>query len=53
MNLEIQALEGNDTWMMTSLPKGKKLIDCKQVYKIKYNSNGSIERYKARIVAKE
>ena len=34
------------------LPAGKHSIGCKWIYKIKYNSNGSIELYKARLVAK-
>jgi hypothetical protein len=50
MQLEIQALENNNTWTIETLPRGKKLIDCKWVYKIKYHSDGSIERYKARLV---
>ena len=49
---ELQALEKNNTWTITSLPKGKKPVGCKWVYKIKYNSDGTIERYKARLVAK-
>jgi Reverse transcriptase (RNA-dependent DNA polymerase) len=34
------------------LPQGKKLVGCKWVYKLKYNSDGTVERYKARLVAK-
>ena len=37
---------------MTPLPSHKKPIGCKWVYKIKHRSNGSIERYKVRLVAK-
>ncbi|CAM8928890.1 unnamed protein product [Rhodiola kirilowii] len=52
MQREIQALEQNQTWTITSLPKDKTLVDCKWIYKVKLNSDGSIERYKARLVAK-
>ncbi|XP_057976086.1 uncharacterized mitochondrial protein AtMg00820-like [Malania oleifera] len=52
MRAEIDALELNNTWQLTPLPPGKKPIGCKWVYKIKYNSDGSIDRYKARLVAK-
>ncbi|KAJ9551410.1 hypothetical protein OSB04_015455 [Centaurea solstitialis] len=52
MSKEIKALEDNETWDLTSLPQGKHPIGSKWVFKIKYNSDGSIERYKARLVAK-
>ncbi|KAJ0534339.1 putative RNA-directed DNA polymerase [Helianthus annuus] len=52
MNNEMEALYRNNTWVVVDLPKGRKPIGCKWVYKIKYKANGEIERYKARLVAK-
>ncbi|KAL0431927.1 UNVERIFIED_CONTAM: Retrovirus-related Pol polyprotein from transposon TNT 1-94 [Sesamum radiatum] len=52
MAKELEALEQNHTWTLESLPSSKKAIRSKWIYKIKYNSDGSIERYKARLVAK-
>jgi hypothetical protein len=52
MKSEIDALETNHTWTMVPLPAGHHAIGCKWIYKIKYQSDGSIERYKARLVAK-
>ena len=52
MQAEQQALEVNNTWILTSLPLGKKAIRCKYVYKVKLKSDGSVERYKAWLLAK-
>jgi hypothetical protein len=52
LNMIIGALEENHTWIVTDLPPGKHPIGCKWVYKIKYKADGSIEMYKARLVAK-
>jgi hypothetical protein len=52
MSKEIQALELNNTWTVVDLPPSKRPIGCKWVYKVKLKSNGSIERYKARLVPK-
>ncbi|KAJ4812357.1 Retroelement pol polyprotein-like [Rhynchospora pubera] len=50
MQTEIDALERNGTWTIEDLPPTKTAIGCKWVYRIKYHSDGSIERYKARLV---
>ncbi|WVZ01920.1 hypothetical protein V8G54_022726 [Vigna mungo] len=52
MHAELDALQANNTWELTTLPPNKTVIGCRWIYKIKYNSDGSIERYKARLVAK-
>ncbi|XP_074288906.1 uncharacterized protein LOC141614050 [Silene latifolia] len=50
MKSEVDALERNKTWTLVDLPPNKKAIGSKWVYRIKYNANGTIERYKARLV---
>jgi hypothetical protein len=52
MNEEYRSLMANDTWDLVPLPKGKKLVICKWVYKTKYESYGSVERHKAQLVTK-
>ncbi|GJY85560.1 putative RNA-directed DNA polymerase [Tanacetum coccineum] len=52
MKQEIQALEENKTWTLEELPKGKRAIDSKWVYKIKYKPNEMFEPVQARLVAK-
>ena len=50
MQHEIEALENNGTWTMETLPPNKKAIGCKWVFRIKYHSDGTVERFKARLV---
>ncbi|GJT30079.1 putative RNA-directed DNA polymerase [Tanacetum coccineum] len=52
MNNEIEALIRNNTWTITDLPIGRKAIDNKWLYKIKYKSTGHVDKFKARVVAK-
>ncbi|KAL5753796.1 hypothetical protein ACOSP7_022016 [Xanthoceras sorbifolium] len=52
MKEEIAALEQNQTWELVPKPRDVKPISCKWVYKIKCRPDGSIERYKARLVAR-
>uniref|UniRef100_A0A2N9HY47 Integrase catalytic domain-containing protein n=1 Tax=Fagus sylvatica TaxID=28930 RepID=A0A2N9HY47_FAGSY len=52
MEEEIHALKQNQTWDLMPKPRDVKPISCKWVYKIKRRPDGSIERYKARLVAR-
>ncbi|KAL1223410.1 Retrovirus-related Pol polyprotein from transposon RE2 [Cardamine amara subsp. amara] len=51
MGSEIGSLETALTWSIVDLPPGKEAINKKLVFKIKFHADGSIERYKARLVA--
>jgi len=52
MKDELDALATNNTWIMTSLPPGKIAIGCRWIYKIKHRFDGTIDRYKALLIAK-
>ena len=49
---EIEALLKNNTWTIVPLPEGKKAVGCKWVFSIKHKADGTVERYKVRLVAK-
>ena len=49
---EIESIERNRTWELVELPFGEKAIGLKWVFKIKCNTDGSINKFKARLVAK-
>ena len=51
MKSEISSLEKNDTWELVPRPEGKNIVGSRWVFKIKRNSDGSVSRYKARLVA--
>jgi histone deacetylase 1/2 len=52
MGEEYEALMKNKTWHLVPPSKGKNLIDCKWVYRIKKKADGTVDRYKACLVAK-
>ncbi|GAA0146183.1 transmembrane signal receptor [Lithospermum erythrorhizon] len=49
---EIAILEKNHTWEVVDLPTGHNPIGCKWIYKVKCKKDGSVERLKAKFVAK-
>jgi hypothetical protein len=53
MDAEFMALEKNRTWHLVPPKKGRNIVDCKWVSKIKRKQDGSLDRNKARLVAKE
>ena len=48
----MRALDKNATWEKVDLPQGKAAVGCKWVFTMKYNFDGSLEWYKARLVPK-
>jgi histone deacetylase 1/2 len=52
MEQEYHALLHNETWTLVPPPPRVNIIDSKWVFKVKKHSNGSIERYKARLIAR-
>jgi hypothetical protein len=49
---EYQALIDNKTWELVKLPAGCKPIGCKWIFKVKHGTDGKVERFKSRLVAK-
>ena len=51
MKSEYSSLIKNDTWELVPPPGGKNIVGSRWVLKIKRYENGSIDRFKARLVA--
>ena len=52
MTEELQALTSTHNWDLVDFPPDKSMVGCKWVYKIKTYADGSVEQYKAGLVAK-
>ncbi|MCO5551120.1 hypothetical protein L7F22_004617 [Adiantum nelumboides] len=49
---ELQALEAANTWELVPPPEHHNIVSCKWLLKKKYHSNGLVDRYKERLVAR-
>ncbi|KAL6521608.1 hypothetical protein OROGR_018177 [Orobanche gracilis] len=49
---EIDSILQNQTWVLVDLPEVCKPLGCKWILKRKYKEDGSIDKYKARLVVK-
>lgn len=52
MEKEMQSIEENQTWRLSELAPGKKVIALKWIFKLKKDAEGRVIKYKARLVAK-
>lgn len=50
MQAEFRALQENDTWELVPRPHDRPVIQCMWLFRHKFKSDGSLERYKARLV---
>ncbi|KAH9726123.1 Disease resistance-like protein DSC1 [Citrus sinensis] len=52
MQVEFDALQNNKTWTLVPREQAGKIVGNKWVFRVKYNPDGSISKYKVRLVAK-
>ncbi|KAG6572596.1 Integrase catalytic core protein [Phytophthora cinnamomi] len=50
IKVEFEALESNNTWEVVARPRNSKLLHTKWVFKTKTHADGTVERYKGRLV---
>ena len=52
MEREMESLRQNEVWTLTDLPEGKKTVGSRWVFRTKTGLDGTVARYKARLVAR-
>ncbi|KAM2702108.1 hypothetical protein EV2_003862 [Malus domestica] len=52
MNEEMRMIEKNQTWELVDYPQDRDVINVKWIFKTKFNQDGSIQKHKARLVAR-
>jgi hypothetical protein len=53
MEDEMRSMSANQVWELEKIPKGAKTVCYKWVYKIKCDSKGNIDKFKARLMTKD
>ena len=51
MQVKYDSIVKNDTWELVERPTKRKVTSTKWVWKVKYKSDGTLETFKARLVA--
>jgi hypothetical protein len=52
MTKEYSSIMKNDVWEVVPRPEGKSVVGSRWIYKIKHAADGSVDKFKARFVAK-
>ena len=53
MDLEFEALTQRETWVLVPHPQHTNIVTCRWIFTLKYNPDGTINRHKARLVARD
>jgi len=49
---EFDSLKNNGTWILTDLPPGRQALKCKWLWRMKFDADGKMTKFKARLVLK-
>ncbi len=52
INEELKSLQKNNIWNLTTLPPNQNVVGYKWIFKLNFNANGTIAKYKEKLVAK-
>jgi len=52
MNEEMEALRSRGTWELVPHPANASVVTCRWVFSVKHKANGTVDRYKTRLVAR-
>ena len=52
MDEKIAVLSNHGTWELVTRPTGAIVVTCRWVYTVKYRADGTVDRYKARLIAR-